>query len=46
MADPSIPDRLMVAIGGNATHPGDIQGTTQEQRDIAAATGRALLPLM
>lgn len=46
MEDPSIPDRLLVAIGGNATHPSDIQGTTQEQRDIADTTGRALLPLL
>ena len=43
---PAFPDRLLVAIGGNATHPGNIQGTSDEQRDIAAATGRALLPLM
>ena len=41
-----IPHRLLVAIGGNATHPGDIEGTTREQMDIAARTGRALLPLM
>lgn len=40
-----IPDRLLVAIGGNATHPENIKGTSKEQEDIAAATARALLPL-
>ncbi|MDP7668508.1 MAG: hypothetical protein QF738_10665, partial [Rhodospirillales bacterium] len=37
---------LLVAIGGNATHPRDIKGTAAEQFAVAAATGRALLPLM
>ena len=41
-----IPDRLLVAIGGNATHPPGIMGTPEEQGAIAHATGRALLPLM
>ncbi len=40
-----IPDRILVAIGGNATHPEDIEGTSKEQKAIAAATARALLPL-
>ncbi len=40
-----IPDRLLVAVGGNATHPEDIEGTSAEQNAIAAATARALLPL-
>ena len=40
-----IPKRLLVAIGGNATHPENITGTSKEQEDIAAATARALLPL-
>ena len=40
------PNRLMVAIGGNATHPEDIKGTSQEQKTIAAMTAEALLPLM
>lgn len=35
----------MVAIGGNATHPEDIQGTSQEQKAIAKQTAEALLPL-
>ena len=41
-----IPRRLLVAVGGNATHPPEIKGTAGEQAAIAAATGRALLPLM
>ncbi len=40
------PDRLLVAVGGNATHPPKIKGTSAEQAAIAAETGRALLPLM
>jgi len=40
------PDRLMVAIGGNATHPEDIEGTSGEQKAIAALTAEALLPLL
>ena len=43
---PDIPDRFLVAIGGNATHPPGIIGTPEEQGAIAHATGRALLPLM
>ena len=38
--------RLVVAIGGNAIHPGNIQGTVAEQVAIAERTGQALLPLM
>ena len=46
MARPSdIPDRILVAIGGNATHPEDIEGTSQEQEALAASTAQALLPL-
>ena len=44
-AAPEIPRRLLVAIGGNATHPEDIEGTSQEQKEIAAKTAEALLPL-
>jgi len=40
------PDRLLVAIGGNATHPENIEGTSKEQEEIAKATASALLPLM
>ena len=34
-----IPDRILVAIGGNATHPEDIEGTSREQKAIAAFRG-------
>ena len=38
MAEPlPIPDRLLVAIGGNATHPENIEGTSIEQKQIAAS---------
>ena len=40
-----IPDRIVVAIGGNATHPEDIEGTSDEQKDLAERTAQALLPL-
>ena len=40
-----VPKRLLIAIGGNATHPEDIEGTSAEQKTIAAETARALLPL-
>ncbi len=40
-----IPRRLLVAIGGNATHPDNIRGTSEEQKAIAARTARTLLPL-
>ena len=40
------PNRLRVAIGGNATHPENIKGTSQEQKTIAAMTAEALIPLM
>jgi carbamate kinase len=41
-----IPKRLLIAIGGNATHPEDIKGTAEEQKAIAAQTAKALLPLV
>jgi carbamate kinase len=44
-AQPGLPRRLLVAIGGNATHPKDVEGTSQQQKDIARQTARALLPL-
>ncbi len=40
-----IPRRLLVAIGGNATHPENIRGTSAEQKAIANDTAHALLPL-
>ncbi len=41
-----LPTRLVVAIGGNATHPEDISGTSDEQKQVAERTAAALLPLM
>jgi carbamate kinase len=43
--DAAIPRRLVVAVGGNATHPEEIRGTADEQKVIAARTARSLLPL-
>lgn len=40
-----LPARIVVAVGGNATHPEEIAGTAGEQKDIAARTAAALLPL-
>jgi len=37
---------LVVAIGGNATHPENIRGTTAEQEEIAARAARALRPVV
>ena len=42
----NIPQRLIVAIGGNTTHPEDITGTSEEQVLVAAQTADALLGLM
>jgi carbamate kinase len=39
-------DRLLIALGGNAIHPGHIRGTAQEQLDIAERTANALLPVL
>jgi carbamate kinase len=41
-----VPDSLLVAIGGNATHPEDIRGTTEEQELVADRAAQALLPLV
>ena len=41
-----VPDSLLVAIGGNATHPENIRGTTEEQEAIADRAAQALLPLI
>ena len=37
---------LVVAIGGNATHPENIRGTTEEQEIVAARAARSLRPLL
>ncbi|MEM8949078.1 MAG: carbamate kinase [Pseudomonadota bacterium] len=44
-SQPAPPARLLVAIGGNATHPENIEGTSIEQKAIAEQTAEALLPL-
>jgi carbamate kinase len=41
----AMPERLIIAIGGNATHPENITGTSAEQKEIARLTAEALLPL-
>ena len=41
-----VPDSLLVAIGGNATHPENIRGTTEEQEVVADTAARVLLPLV
>jgi carbamate kinase len=41
-----VPERLLIAIGGNATHPEGIKGTAGEQAELAAQTSHALLPLL
>ena len=46
MADQDpLPRRLLIAIGGNATHPSTIEGTSAEQAEVARRTAEALLPL-
>jgi carbamate kinase len=40
-----VPRRLVIAIGGNAVHPEDIRGTSEEQKSVARRTAEALLPL-
>jgi carbamate kinase len=42
----SVPEALLVAIGGNATHPENIRGTTEEQEAVAESAAQALLPLI
>ena len=39
-------DAVLVAIGGNATHPENIRGTSEEQETVAAQAADALLPLV
>ena len=41
----AMPSRIVIAIGGNATHPEEIAGSAGEQKEIAARTAAALLPL-
>lgn len=41
-----MPDKLIIALGGNAIHPAGIKGTGEEQFEIAAEASNALLPLL
>ncbi|BDD87941.1 carbamate kinase [Desulfofustis limnaeus] len=41
-----IPEKLLIALGGNAIHPEGIRGTGQEQFAMAAAAAQALLPVL
>ena len=40
-----VPRRLVIAIGGNAVHPEDIAGTSEEQKGVADQTAQALLAI-
>lgn len=46
MTDAGLPQRIVVAVGGNAIHPENIVGTSEEQRALAAHTANTLLPLI
>ncbi len=41
-----LPEKLIIALGGNAIHPAGIKGTGEEQFDIASRAAVALLPLL
>jgi carbamate kinase len=45
-SDPLIPRRLIVAIGGNALDTGEGRGTPEEQKIVATATAKTVLPLL
>lgn len=42
----SLPNKLLVALGGNAIHPEGIKGTGEEQFNYAMAAARSLLALI
>lgn len=39
-------ERILIAIGGNATHPTKRPGTVEQQIEFAVKTGKALLPIL
>ncbi len=39
-------ERVLIAIGGNATHPTRRPGTVEQQIEFAVKTGKALLPIL
>ena len=41
-----LPEKLVVALGGNAIHPEGLRGTGQEQFDISSEAARSLTPIM
>ena len=43
MTASEVPSRFLIAVGGNAIHPGDIRGTPEEQVELAARTGEGFL---
>jgi len=45
-ANVDMPQRLLIAIGGNAIHPAGIRGTSEEQFAFAAEAAGALLPIL
>ncbi len=44
--DPLIPRRLIVAVGGNALDSGEGKDTPEEQKIVAAALAKTMLPLL
>jgi len=45
-ANPLIPRRLIVAVGGNALDTGEGRGTPEEQKNVAASLARTMRPLL
>jgi len=45
-SDPLVPRRLIVAVGGNALDTGEGRDTPEEQKDVAAALAKTMLPLL
>jgi len=45
-SDPLVPRRLIVAVGGNALDTGEGRGTSDEQKHVAAALAKTMLPLL
>ncbi len=41
-----LPNKLLIALGGNAIHPEGIKGTGEEQVNFALAAARSLFPLV
>ena len=39
-------ERVLVAVGGNAIHPGEDVGTAEQQAEFAKRCGKSILPLL